>query len=96
MLFKSDRRKHVVGRGVLPRKDLAILMRGRSVIDDDLILQKRGSMISKKSSIKGSKSTALKSRGKSVEVTAEPIASTSGKVVDDSIQNDLTMLFLGT
>ena len=34
-MFKSQRRKHVVGRGVLTRKDIAILLRDQSFANEE-------------------------------------------------------------
>ena len=36
-MFKSERRKHVVGRGVLTRRDMAILMRD----ENEQVLRKK-------------------------------------------------------
>ena len=48
ILIKPDSRRHVVGRGVLTRKDLAILMRGHSAVDDGQSLPTTPATVDKK------------------------------------------------
>ena len=71
-MFKSERRKHVVGRGVLTRKDMAILMRDRNTSNDQSILKQR----SEKVDCEIEHQTAENS--KHSVLPKEPHASTSG------------------
>ena len=71
-MFKSERRKHVVGRGVLTRKDMAILMRDQSNVNEKPI-KRQGVELAKHEAGLGTKERVEK-----VAISREPQASTSG------------------
>ena len=73
-MFKPERRKHVVGRGVLTRKDMAILMRDQNPTNEQLAREQNRVH----ADCETENGTNTKSKGPLISM--EPIESTSGFV----------------
>ena len=84
MAFKSERRKHVVGRGVLTRKDLAILMRDRSSINEDLTSAKSTAKGASHDDVSPKNRSESRHSRRSGAIAQDQLASSSGLLNDSN------------